>query len=62
MKKAFHLLIAILTGELLFLSIGCKKRTKKIRIMTPMTCSFSNTAYTGLANMGNHYFPISKKW
>ena len=59
MKKAIHLLIAVSACYLLFLSIGCKKdKTQKDPDKdTKGTYSFSNTEYTGIANVGNHYFP-----
>ncbi|WP_345951590.1 hypothetical protein ABDD95_09180 [Mucilaginibacter sp. PAMB04274] len=59
MKKTIHLLIALLVLHLLLLSIGCKKdKTQKDPDKnTTGLYGFSNTEYTGLANVGNHYFP-----
>lgn len=59
MKRVIHLLISISALHLLLLGIGCKKdKVKKDTDNdTKGLYSFSNTEYTGLANVGNHYFP-----
>ncbi|WP_345212305.1 hypothetical protein [Mucilaginibacter gynuensis] len=60
MKKIIHLLITVSVLHLLLLSIGCKKdKTQKDPDKdTKGLYSFSNTEYTGLANIGNHYYPV----
>ncbi len=59
MKKTIHLLIAVSVLHLVILGVGCKKdKTQKDPDKdTKGLYSFSNTEYTGLANVGNHYFP-----
>lgn len=57
MKKAINLWVALITLTTLIASSGCKKDKQDISKDTKGTYSFSNTEYTGLANVGNHYFP-----
>lgn len=57
MKKTINLSVAvIILTTLLFIS-SCKKDKKDINKDPKGTYSFSNTEYTGIANVGNHYYP-----
>lgn len=66
MKRVIHLLISVSVLHLLLLSIGCKKdkSQKDPNKDTKGLYSFSNTEYTGLARVGNHYFarPLSLRF
>ncbi|GAA4312810.1 hypothetical protein GCM10023149_08320 [Mucilaginibacter gynuensis] len=57
MKKAIQLLIAVIAFNALFLSTGCKKDKKNAPNNPKGTYSFSNSEYTGIARVGNHYYP-----
>jgi len=55
MKKAIHLLLTTLVLHMLILGAGCKK--DKADQDPTGKYSFSNSEYTGIAQVGNHYFP-----
>jgi hypothetical protein len=59
MKKAIHLLLTALILNVLLFGAGCKKdNNKKDADQDPAgKYSFSNSEYTGIAQVGNHYFP-----
>lgn len=68
MKKAVHLLLSSIVFTALLLCTGCKKDkndSNKDPDKDPKgTYSFSNTEYTGLARVGNHYYarPLSLRF
>jgi len=59
MKKVIQFIFTTMILSTLLISAGCKKdNTQKDPDKdTKGLYSFSNTEYTGLANVGNHYFP-----
>ncbi len=54
MKKVIKFVFALTFISTLLLSVACKKDSDK---ENKGLYSFSNTEYTGLANVGNPYFP-----
>ncbi|GAB3921550.1 hypothetical protein [Mucilaginibacter myungsuensis] len=59
MKRVNRSILAFVLVSTLLLVVACKKdKTQKDPDKdTKSLYSFSNTEYTGLANVGNHYFP-----
>jgi hypothetical protein len=57
MKKIINLSVAVIVLTTLLFISGCKKDKKDINKAPKGTYSFSNTEYTGIANVGNHYYP-----
>jgi len=57
MKNKTRLLIAIVAWTTLIFISGCKKDKSGVNNNPKGTYSFSNTEYTGTAQVGNHYYP-----
>lgn len=64
MKRSIHLLLTIIMLNVLFGGTGCKKDKSTPDKDKKGTYSFSNTEYTGLARVGNHYYarPLSLRF
>lgn len=57
MKNSIKLLVAVIALSMLAITSGCEKDKKGASKDPKGAYSFSNTEYTGIARVGNHYYP-----